>query len=253
VRPSRIGLLALLTAGLARAEPPGPLNPWPGDAATARARGPLGEALERFDFGDYEGAVIQLRPLVETGGAELPSEADRTEALRTYGIACTLTGRRIAAEDAFERLLGTTPSMRLDPQLVRPEAVALFDQVRSHRHDEALAAYRRSRPRRYAVLNLLPPAGQFQNRDRKKGWAIGAVGLALLGTNIVTGALLNQWEGPHHLFAGHTDDARALMPVNIVSFAALLSVVAYGIVDAFVVGHRLSVEERRAEERLRLQ
>jgi hypothetical protein len=29
--------------------------------------------------------------------------------------------------------------------------------------------------------------------------------------------------------------------------------VAYGIIDAFVVGHRLSVEEQRTEERLRLQ
>jgi hypothetical protein len=227
-----------------------PVDPWPADER-AQARGPLGEALERFDFGDYEEVVLRLRPIVERGGDELPSTADRREALRTYGIACTLTGRRVAAEGAFQQLLRDDPTMRLNAALVRPEAVRFFEEVRARWREEQVAAFHRSRGRRYPILNFLPPAGQFQNRQRKKGYAIGGAMVALLVTNIVTGALLSEWEGPNHLFLHHADDAEALIPVNIASFAVLLSVVVYGIVDGLVVGHRLTVEERGVEARLR--
>jgi len=245
---------ALLGCGRADAEPPettGPLDPWPVERSAAAARGPLGPALERFEFGDYEGAVVLLRPLVDRGGDELPSQADRLEALRTYGIACTLTGRRVAAEGTFQLLLGAAPSTRLDARLVRPEAVSFFDEVRHRYREEQLAAFRKSHPRRYTILNFLPPAGQFQNRQRAKGYAIGAAEAALLAVNIATGVVLAEWEGPNRLFLGHADDVGAMKGANYFSFAALLSVVVYGIVDGLVVGHRLTVEERGTEARLR--
>jgi hypothetical protein len=217
------------------------------EAATAAVR----QALERYELGDYEGVVQALRPLVDADAPGL-SAADRVEALRSFGIASVLTGRRVAAEGAFVLLLRADPRSELDPTLVRPEAVSFFNEVRARWRAERVAAYRKNHGRRYAILNLLPPAGQFQNRERKKGYTLLAAEVLLLATNISTGVLLNQWEGPNHLFLGHENTARALIPVNIASFAVLLSVVAYGIVDGFVMGHRLTLSEQREEKRLLL-
>jgi hypothetical protein len=91
---------------------------------------PLQAALGRFEFGDYEAVVELLRPFAESGGEQLP-HADRLEALRTYGLACALTGRRTAAEGAFVLLLKEDPTAQLDPTLVPPEAVRLFESVRA--------------------------------------------------------------------------------------------------------------------------
>ncbi len=222
-------------------------------AAVARAEEPAVDAVrlaaERYEVGDYEGVVQALRPLVD---AEAPglAKADRAEALRTYGIACVLTGRRVAAEGAFVLLLRDEPHAELDPTLVRPEAATFFVAVRERWRTELVAAYRKNRGRRYAVLSLLPPVGQFMNHQRKKGYGVLAAEVGLLGTNIVTGVLLNQWQGPNRLFTGHEETARRLIPVNLASFAVLLSVVVYGIVDGFVVGHRLTLDEKHEEKKL---
>jgi hypothetical protein len=91
----------------------------------------LATARERLDFGDYEAVVQTLRPVVEAGGAGLDAKEDRIEALRAYGIACALTGRRTAAEGAMALLLEEAPAIQFDPQLVRPEAVELLESVRA--------------------------------------------------------------------------------------------------------------------------
>jgi hypothetical protein len=232
-------LLLIALTSVSRADP----NP----EAVAAVR----VALERFDVGDYEGVVTALRPLVDADASGLTA-ADRVEALRTFGIASVLTGRRTAAEGAFVLLLRADPRTELDPTLVRPEAAQFFEEVRARWRAERVAAYKRNRGKRYGILNMIPPAGQFQNRQHGKGYALLAAEIALLATNITTGVLLNQWEGPNKLFIGHEDTARALIPVNSTSFALLLTVVAYGIIDGFVVGHRMTLEEKREEKRLLL-
>ena len=212
----------------------------------------LKTARDEFDFGNYEGVVGRLRPIVEALeiSHELPEKADRLEALRVYGIACTLTGRRTAAEGAFLLLLREEPATRLDPALVRPEAVAFFEEVRGRHRAELLAAYRKNRRPYYWALNLIPLAGQMQNRQWKKAIVFGSLELALLATNITTGALLQHWEGDAHDFSGHQGSFAAMRDVNWISFGALLTVTAAGIVDAFVVGARRRDRDREAEARL---
>jgi hypothetical protein len=99
-------------------------------------------------------------------------------------------------------------------------------------------------------LNFLPPAGQFQNRQRKKAYVLLASELTLLGLNLTSGILLRSWQGDGSLFKGHEDAARALIPVNYVSFGALVSVILYGIVDGLTVGQRLNREDRKTEQRI---
>jgi len=233
----------LLAATAALAEAPPLVAPEP------RVR--LSTALHRFEFGDYEGVAAELESLVSPSndGRALPP-GDRVEALRAYGIACAVLGRTTAAEGAFLLLLEADPTASMDRELVRPEAVALFEGVRARNRATLRAAYQKGRGRRYAVLNLLPPAGQLQNHDYKKGYALLGVELALVALDVTSGSLLYSWRGAHDEFPGHASAARALRPVNWVSFGALISVVVYGIIDGFVVGHRRKLEERHALERL---
>lgn len=225
----------------------------PAARAPGHAGSPIAQALDDFDFGDYEAVVARLRPTVEALEiARALPKADRLEALRVYGIACTLTNRRTAAEGAFLLLLREEPSTRLDPALVRPEAVAFFDEVRARHRDDLLAAYRQTRPRYYWILDVVPVAGQFQNRQWRKGVVFGAIELGLLATTIVTGALLQSWQKDDHTFTGHTGAYDPLRYTNNIAFGLLLAVTAGGIVDAFVVGSQRHKRERQIEARLGL-
>ncbi len=247
-RLSRCLLVAsiLIAGSLCRAQvaPPPPVA----DSLGTR----LHRALDRFEFGDYEAVVAELEALVERGARELPS-ADRLEVLRAYGISCALVGRPTAAEGAFLLLLEADPRAVLDRHNVRPEAVAVFDSVRVRRSQALLAAYRRGKAKRYLLLNLIPPAGQFQNRDHGKAYTLLALELSLLATNITTGSLLYAWRGDNQDFPGHEESARFLRPLNWVSFGVLVTCVVYGIIDGFVVGHRRSHEEGLVEQRLTAQ
>ena len=254
----------LLFVSAARAQVPdggAPDGGTPSDLA--RAPSSPAEALKRardeFDFGNYERVVDRLRPLVEALelSRELPEKADRLEALRVYGIACTLTGRRTAAEGAFLLLLREEPSTQLDPALVRPEAVAFFNEVRARHRAELLAAYRKNRRPYYWALDLIPLAGQLQNRQWKKAIVFGAVELTLLAANITTGVLLSHYEGQDQTFGGggmgsndRTSLFEPLRDVNWISFGLLLGVTAGGLVDAFVVGARRAERDRQTEARL---
>jgi hypothetical protein len=232
-------LAALAIAGsVARAQPA------PEPPATT-----LMKALARSQRGEYEEVVAALQPIAE-GRVVVAARSDRMEALRTYAIACALTSRPTAAEAAFLLLLREDPTARLDPLLVRPEAVALFDEVRARHRQELVAAYRKNRPRRWVILNFLPPAGQFQNRDRVKGSILAASEVLLLSANVTSGVLLSEWEGKSHDFPGHVEDARALRPLNWASFGLLASVLIYGVVDGLAVGARRAREERAVEQRL---
>ena len=93
---------------------------------------------------------------------------------------------------------------------MRPEAVAFFAEVRARHRAELLAAYRKNRRPYYWALDLIPLAGQLQNRQWKKAIVFGAIELALLAGNITTGALLGHYEDRHHQFSGHTSEFRAL-------------------------------------------
>jgi hypothetical protein len=243
------GTVVLLALGAAlwlptraRADEPPPSSPHFGS--------PIAQALDRFDFGDYEGVIALLGPLVENGAQSLPLQVDRIEALRVYGIACVLTNRHVAAEGAFLLLLREEPSTRLDPRLVRPEAVAFFEDVRSRHRRELVELYRRTRPRYHWVLDLIPTAGQFQNRQPTKGFIFGGLELTLLAGYVTSYGLLRTYGEGDHTFPGHTAVADYAKPIQYTCYGLLLSVTVAGIVDAFIVGARQQRAEREQEQRL---
>ena len=221
-------LVALLWAGVARAAP-------------------LDEALARFEAGEYEAVVGTLRAVVDAG--EPADPVDRAQALRVYGIACVLTGRKVAAEGAFLLWLRLEPSARLDPSLVRPEVVDFFDDVRRRHVADLLLEVERHRPRSFA-LNLLPPAGQYQNGERAKFYVVLGLEVALLAVNLATGiTLYTDRNGMDGTFAD-SERASNLRTLNWVSFGALMAVVVYGVIDGFAVYGRINRKLLRDENNL---
>lgn len=209
-------------------------------ASTARAEAPervlLRRAIDHYVAGRYAEAVEILRPLVEARA--LADRADQKEALRTYGIALYLTGARAGAGRAFRDLLRLDATVRLRVSFVRPEVVAFFEEVRERHRREMDQVARRRGPRGSAVVNLLPPWGQFQNGHRTKGYVLLTGEATMAAASIVTAGLLYRWRSSTGEFGEHEGAYRPLTVVNAVSFGALAALVVYGVVDGLYYYYR---------------
>lgn len=161
---------------------------------------------------------------------ERADRRDRAEAHRLRGLAAFAGGDQVGAETHFLAYLKLDLDGALDPVNDTPEAIAFFAGVKQ-RHAAELRALR-PRPRASFALNLLPPAGQFQNREPTKAWVLAAGGTALLATNLGTYVALRRWcDEADDTCGDHTDGARIVRAVNLVSGAALIGLYLYGVYD----------------------
>lgn len=171
------------------------------------------------------------------------SRNDLMEAWRIRGLALFFLQRLPEAEEALLEFLELDPLATMDPALVPPEAIAFLEQVRN-KYEVELEKYRpKPKRKRYWWLNLVPVAGQIQNRDTTKAWILGSAEGVLLAANVGTFVLLKRWcDGDDDVCEtpggrDRNDAARAARIVNAVSGAVLIGVAGYGIIDAFI-GHR---------------
>lgn len=217
---------ALVAAlALAIAVPAGrPASAQPGAQPTADR---LGAATIAAEAGDWPTVIGLVAPIADDAGA---SRGDRAEAHRLLGLAALDQGDSTRAEAHFFAYLKLDLDGRLDPNLYPPETVAFFEGVRGQHAAELRAL--RPKPRRAVVLNLIPPAGQFQNRERTKAWVLAGVGGTLLAANLGSYITLRSWcNGDDGTCEGHTRGARALRDLNLASGIALVGLYAYGVYD----------------------
>ncbi len=207
-------------------------------ARVAAAQAPsdaLREANSAATAGDWARVSALVDPLVR---GSLPP-ADLAEAYRLSGMAAFYHQRRDLAEAHFLEYLKIDLDGRLDPALYPPEVVGFFDEVRT-KHQAELRA-RRPRPRRYWWLNLVPPGGQIQNRQRGKAWVIGSLIGAFAIGNVSTYLVLSSWctrvsgGGGSSVTCDDGGDragsAKALRAVNILSGVGLIVTYAFGVYD----------------------
>ncbi len=216
-------LVLALAAGVAAAQP----GSAPSDA--------LREANGAAAAGDWGRVAALVDPLVR--GALPPS--DLAEAYRLSGMAAFYHQRRDLAEAHFLAYLKIDLDGRLDPALYPPDVVGFFDEVRT-KHQAELRA-RRPKPRRYWQLNLIPPGGQIQNRERGKAWVIGGLIGAFAIGNVTTYLVLHSWctrvsgDGGSSVTCDEGKDragsATTLRAINIVSGVGLIAAYAYGVYD----------------------
>jgi hypothetical protein len=212
-------------------------------AAPARAdrAGDLAAANRLLLEGNHEQArALAARVTLEPG--LLPAE--RAEAHRIHGLALFYLGRRADAEGALRAYLELEPDAHLDPALHPPEAVVFLEEVRT-RHAGALRIARPlPRRKRIAWLNLLPPAGQFQNGDTTKAWILGGIEVALLAINVSTYAMLTSSCKTDLTCDRDPSASRRMRTINLVSGGLLAGVYAYGVIDGYLGHGRITARER---------
>ncbi|HSD91084.1 MAG TPA: hypothetical protein VLB44_26360, partial [Kofleriaceae bacterium] len=206
----------------------------------------LREANDAATAGEWSRVDALIQPLL----ARQLDQADLAEAHRLAGIAAWYAQpqRQDLAEQHFLAYLRIDLDAHLDPALYPPEVVNFFNEVRA-RHAAELKAARPKK--RYAVLALLPPFGQFQNGERTKGWVLGGMMGTFAIANVSTLLLQRRWcthaEGPTGLSSsvcdGHVSGARAARSIQITSGVALILTYLYGVYDG-VRGYRRESRER---------
>ncbi len=198
--------------------------------------------------GDWQRVAQLVDPLLQRDLAP----ADLGEAHRLAGIAAFFQQRSSVAERHFLAYLRIEIDGRLDSALYPPEVVTFFNDVAS-RHAAELRALRTPR---FWLLNLIPPAGQFQNGDRTKAYVIGGVLGAFLIVNLWTYSRLRAWcEHTDGTVGGgltctdgenRNEAAAKLRPYNIASGIGVILTYAYGVYDG-VQGYRRGSRERSVQ------
>jgi hypothetical protein len=266
------------------APPSAPPPPAPG-AATDIGRGAsASDDFERgktaFSRAEYRRAIGILGPLLYPE-PRLDSEAEVVQAHRMLGVAHLFENQPEDARREFRNLIELRPGYRFDPLLDPPRVVDFFNGVLKEEETEiaALEARRKKRDAELALrrqqeadrlcrastptvryekhsfaLNLLPfGAGQFQNGQRRKGWAflgieavLGAVSVgaftsnfALFGVRPQRRCLDPQTTTPtsgtpvcQNIDHSQEDLSRQLLTVQLVSGGLFVAVAAWGIIDA---------------------
>jgi hypothetical protein len=184
----------------------------------------LVRATAAYEYGDMSQVVEAVRPVAE---GTLPANASqRARALRYLGIGLFLTNRALGAENAFSELLRIDPSAHLDPTSTRPEVVAFFENIR---HQQV----KREMSSRTFAWNLIPPAGQFQNGHKTKGWIIAGVLLTSALTFSTSRLLEYSWK---HWDSTYDHDTRIhdMRNVQYASLGLFGAAFICGVIDGLV-------------------
>ena len=218
--------------GPAQPPPPPSPSPSPSPSPPPSPSDALRAGNDAATVGDWAAVSRLVDPLLRL---QLPA-AELAEAHRLAGLAAYFQDRRSEAEAQFLAYLRLDLDGQLDPALYPPEVVMFFNDVRA-RHGAELRA-RRPKSKRYWVLNLLPPAGQFQNGDRTKGFVLGGALATLAITHVTSFFVLRSWctrvtgdEGASLTCDDRVQSARQLRAVNLVTGVGLILTYAYGVYD----------------------
>ena len=214
----------------------------PRDARSEDLVNTLEKASEALQNGSFEEAK-SLAGSVANSKKKI-DDVDRAQAWRIYGVALFFLAKYNEAETAFFEYLKRDPDATLDPNLVPKDAIAFFQDVRNRYTKEIRKIREKNKKTKiYPFLNLLPPVGQFQNKQSKKAWGILGVELSLIAIHIGSYFMLKSWcnsetgvctsggeESPKDRFS----DANLMNHVNIWSGVLFVGVYIYGIVDGFL-------------------
>ena len=254
-------------------------------AATLALASPATEDFDRgktaFGRAEYARAIDILRPLLYPD-IRLDSEGDVVQAHRMLGVAHLFENQPDEAKREFRKLLELRPDYHFDPLLDPPRVVEFFNGVRKEeeneiaalevarkKRDDALAARRQqeadarctaltrvvTETRHSYAVNFIPfGAGQFQNGQRRKGWAflsieaaLGAVSLGAFITNFslygvshqrrcldapTTGDTTGVTHNCMNIDHSEEDLSRNLTRVQMLSGGLFFVTAAWGIIDA---------------------
>ena len=191
--------------------------------------------------GDWRQVTQLVGPLLR--GQLAP--ADLAEAHRLAGLAAFFEGRTADAETHFLGYLRIDLDGQLDPALYPPEAILFFNDTKA-KHSAELRA-RRPTSKRYWVLNLVPPFGQFQNGERVKGYVVGGLLGGFLIGSITSYVVLRSWCTEDGFTCDEPNDrvrsASQVRTINTITGIGAIVTYVYGVYDG-TRGYRRRTRER---------
>ena len=217
----------------------------------------LRDAENSYLYGDYPRVITKLEPLVEPD-ILLAGPDDLARAYELLGLSTFFLDRPKDARMWFERLIRFRPDMRLNPVLVPPPAVSLFDDVRESladeiaRMQEALRKQRKEEEERKRLEQLtrvkvetqvnsrlvasLPfGIGQFQNDQAALGYTLLATQVAAGATSIgCFVAIENMRQSDGFFDRSDVDNVRTLQQVQLWTGGAALVLMVGGVIHAWL-------------------
>jgi hypothetical protein len=210
----------------------------------------IAEANAALSEGDYPRAEKSVRSVINL---ERVRRVEHAEAYRILGIIKFYEESLEEARSAFLSYLKLDPDAHLDPALVPPEAITLFEDVRAKNLAEIDSMRIAPPKKRYLMLNLVPVGGQIQNGDTTKAWLVGSSFALFAAANVGSYALLKNYCDGSELTcesngSDKTETARTLKTVNLISGVGLITVYLYSVVDGVRGYRRLTARDRRRRQ-----
>lgn len=244
---------------------------------SALAAGGPSEEYERgrtaFLRGEYQRAIATINPLLYPE-LRLESPDEVIQAHRMLGVSYLFESQPDKARGEFRKLLELDPDFRFDPLLDPPRVVDFFNdflreqqselgdiEARLKKREAELArrsgqVLERRIERRSMAVNFVPfGAGQFQNRQTRKGWLFLGAEAVLAATSV--GAFVTNFAvygvrptrpcldpvmpradglpgscAPDRIDHSGENTSRNLTRVQVASGALFFGVAIWGIVDA---------------------
>lgn len=249
-----LSLLCALLPALSAAAPPVLRLP-----TTTQTRVSPEDALKRanraYTFGDYEGAVQVLTPVVEPE-MEIRGLSEQVRAFELLGLSHWYLGQNDASKRYFRRMILVNPDKELDPRLVPPPIIEFYEDLRQDlaediKRSEAELRKRieeeeRQRRERNALIKevtykenslvvaLLPfGVGQFQNGDETLGWIFLTAEVAAITLSVSFLYAAESLRQPNGFFRPEEADlARNLQTAQIISGGAAIGLMVAGIVHS---------------------
>ncbi|NOZ85668.1 MAG: tetratricopeptide repeat protein [Deltaproteobacteria bacterium] len=223
----------------------------------------LKRAENLLQYGEYGDAISQLVELLYP--VRLDRREDANKARELLGVCYFYVGDLDKSRYEFIELLKMDPNHHLDPLLYPPPLVEFFDSIRTEIaeelkriKEERLAEERKRKKKeearkkaakkaekvyieRHSKKNSLPlvfvpfGVGQFQNNDLTKGFAVLGGETALLALNIISYHVIVGLKNPDGTIPSRDMElAKGMRVTQMASLGALLVLIVYGVVDAWI-------------------
>lgn len=143
------------------------------------------QGIAAFDEGEYERALPLLQQAAAEADAKKSAPKERAKLHAYVGFCQIVFSLRDQAKESFRKALAADPRMTLDPAVVSPKFIAVFDEVR--REKPPPPPRKLPGPGRAALQSaLLPGWGQYSSERKGRAAVFAGAAVVTVGTLVFT-------------------------------------------------------------------
>ena len=205
---------------------------------------------DAFVYGDYKD-VIKTCEVLLYPESKLETKEDEIRALELLGVSHGILNEDKIAKDVFLTLLLLKPNHELNPLVIPPRIIKIFEEVKSDNKtqldkirqqqkveivSEKTIYVELVRTENSRMINLFPfGVGQFQNDDMEMGVFFLVFEALALGTNIFSYSMVESLRGETGYYTPENAEiARTFQNSQYISLGVFGALVLWGIIDAMI-------------------